>query len=786
VSTHHLSPVLLISPDGAAHASADAALHQLGDALQALGYRVVRARTTDEGLTLVKSQPAFAAVVLDWDLGDGKRCPREAALAIIHGVRARSQLMPVFLAVERGSPAALPLSVAREVNGYLHPLAERSEMTAQRLDFAMRQYFAGLLPPYLRALREQIDDGPNVWGGAGHQQGEVYRRHPVGAEFQRLFGEGLARADVGSVVPELGDWLEHRGAPADSERRAARVFGSDWSYFVLGSASAANRIVVNGSVARDEIVLVDRSAHVSLLHGVTLAGARPVYLKPACNRYGLIGPIPPWFLAPGHLRELIDHSPLARGASSPNPALAAITNSTPDGLCADVERLVSTVSPIVPRVHFDEAAYGHAHIHPMYDGRHAMGVAGDLPDRPTLFAAQSTHDMLPALSMAGMIHVRSGARAPVSAHVFDQSFRMHGTASPLGAILASADVATAMMEAPAGRALMDEAIRDAIGFRQSMAATRARFLEGRGADAWFFDVFQPTQVVHPSGGVAMPFAEAPADLLAEHSACWTLRPGDAWHGFADIEVESGYVMLDPMKVTLTCPGVDASGEASALGIPACLLTRFLAERRIYVARSGAYTALVQFSVGSDPGRWGAVIEALHEFKRFYDSGVTAGEALPRLVAAHPRYTNLTLRRLCDSMHAAMNALGLLRLERDAMTADPAPAITPAAAYQELLRGRTEAVPLCVARGRVAATAVTRGASGIPVVLPGERLGASEGAALHYLQSLEAFDATFPGFESAVHGVERGDDRSVLLRVVSDERRRHSSPAPRAAVDDSRR
>jgi arginine decarboxylase len=786
VPTNHLPPVLLISPDGAAHASADAALHQLGDALQALGYRVVRARTTDDGLTLVKSQPAFAAVVLDWDLGDGKRCPREAALAIIHGVRARSQLMPVFLAVGPTSPAALPLSVAREVNGYLHPLAELPEMTAQRLDFAMRQYFAALLPPYLRALRELVDDGPNVWGGSGHQQGDVYRRHPVGAEFQRLFGDGLARADVGGGVPELGDWLEHRGAPADSERRAARVFGSDWSYFVLGSASAANRIVINGVVARDDIVLVDRSAHVSLLHGLMLAGARPVYLKPACNRYGLIGPIPPWCLAPGHLRELIDHSPLARGGSSPNPALATITNSTPDGLCVDVERLVSTVSPIVPRVHFDEAAYGHAHIHPIYDGRHAMGVVGDVPDRPTLFAAQSAHDMLPALSMAGMIHVRSGTRAPVVAHAFDQSFRMHGTASPLGAILASADVATAMMEAPAGRALLDEAIRDAIGFRQSVAATRARFLEGRGSDTWFFDVFQPAQVVHPSGGPAMPFAEAPADLLAEHSSCWTLRPGEAWHGFPDIDVELGYVLLDPMKVTLTCPGVDARGEMSAQGIPACLLTRFLAERRIYVARSGAYTALVQFSIGSDTGRWGAVIETLHEFKRFYDSGVTVGEALPRLVAAHPRYTNLTLRRLCDSMHAAMTALGLLRLERDAMTADPVPAITPAAAYQELLRGRTEAVPLCAAKGRIAAAAVTRGASGIPVVLPGERLATSENAALHYLQSLEAFDTTFPGFESAVHGVERGDDGTVLLRVVSDERRRHTSPPPRAVVDEGRR
>ena len=67
-----LSPVLLISPDGdSGHGSADAALHRFGDALEHLGYTLVRATSTDEGLALVNAQPVFAAVVLDWDLGDG-------------------------------------------------------------------------------------------------------------------------------------------------------------------------------------------------------------------------------------------------------------------------------------------------------------------------------------------------------------------------------------------------------------------------------------------------------------------------------------------------------------------------------------------------------------------------------------------------------------------------------------------------------------------------------------------------------------------------------------------
>jgi arginine decarboxylase len=777
-----LSPVLIISPDrGAARAAADAALIQVAEALVPLGYRVVRASSTDEGLALVTSQPVFAAVVLDWDLGNGRHCPDAAALAIIRGVRARSRLLPVFLAVDGASPAPLPLSVARDVHGYLHPLGEAAETTAHRLDFAVRQYYAGLLPPYLRALKQQMDDGPYVWGGAGHQGGEVYRRHPVGAEFQRLLGDGLARADVG-VGTEPHDGLAHAGARADSEGRAARVFGADWSCYVLGGASAAHRIVVNAVVARDDVVLADRACHRSLIHAWMLAGARPVYLRPAANGYGMIAPVPPWCLAPGHLRELVAHSPLVRGATSPDPVLAVVATSTHNGLCCDVDRVVATVGALVPRLLFDEAAFGYAHGHPMYRGRHAMGAAAAAPDRPALFAVHSAHEALPALSMAAMIHVRTSPRVPLDPSVFHQSFLMHGTPLPFHPILASADVATAMMEPPAGRTLVDESIRDAIAFRQALAATRTRFLEGHGPDAWFFDAFQPPQVLHPVSGTPVPFQDVAADVLTATPSCWTLRPGDAWHGFPNADVDGEYVLVDPMKVTIVCPGASAAGVVGQRGIPARVLVQFLAERRIHVAQTGLYTVLVQFAAGAEPGRWGTVIEALHEFKRFYDAGVTAGEALPRLVAVYPHYSNLALHRLCDNVHAALTALDVLRLGREVAAADPRPAMTPAGAYQELLRGRTQALPLREAGGRISAVVVAP-PLGLPIALPGERLGPAGCVALRYLQALEAVDRTFPGFALDVHGVERADDRSFLLRVVVADRRRHTLPPPPAVVNE---
>ena len=80
-------------------------------------------------------------------------------------------------------------------------------------------------------------------------------------------------------------------------------------------------------------------------------------------------------------------------------------------------------------------------------------------------------------------------------------------------------------------------------------------------------------------------------------------------------------------------------------------------------------------------------------------------------------------------------------------------------------------PLGDAAGKIVAVIVVPSIPGVPIVLPGERLGSNGCGTIRYLQALEAFNRTFPGFEHEVHGVEHDDDRSFLLRVFIDERRR---------------
>ena len=103
-----------------------------------------------------------------------------------------------------------------------------------------------------------------------------------------------------------------------------------------------------------------------------------------------------------------------------------------------------------------------------------MGVPEEMKDRPAIFSVQSTHKMLAAFSMGSMIHVKLSDRAPLDFDQFNEAFMMHGTTSPFYPLIASLDVAAAMMDEPAGPTLMDETLADAISFRQAMSSIAHR------------------------------------------------------------------------------------------------------------------------------------------------------------------------------------------------------------------------------------------------------------------------------------------------------------------------
>ncbi len=757
----HEFPVLFVAGPQRRRAASQT-LRRIVEELVVLGHRVVEAQTLTDGRALVSSDPSFGAVILDWDVTehDGEVDAR----GVLEASRRLSDRLPVFLMLDHGDAAELPLDVLEEVREVVLVLEDTPAFIAGRIDFAWRRYVETLLPPFFGGLVEFANTYEYSMHTPGHAGGTAFRKTPVGKAFYDFYGENLFRTDLSVSVPELGSLLDHSGRVDEAERNAARIFGADMTFFVLNGTSTANQIVAHSAIVAGDVVMADRNCHKSLNYALAITDAIPVYLRPVRNGYGIIGPIPAAALGPDAIARAIAAHPLAALAEDRAPVYAAVTNSTYDGLCYDAREVTKLLGQSVPRIHYDEAWFAYAAFNPLYRDRHAMHATTD-SGGPTLYATQSTHKLLAAFSQASMIHIRSSERAPVDPARFNEAYMMHGSTSPFYPMIAVLDVAAAMMDGPSGATLTGESILEAIDFRKRIRSLAQAIHERDGADGWFFGVWGPEQVCDPVSGVEYAFADAPDELLAREPGCWTLEPDAPWHGFGALT--EGFCLLDPIKVTITMPGMDVTGTFAARGIPAQIVSMFLDEQRIEIEKAGDYIMLVLFSIGMTRGKWGTLLDGLLGFKLAYDENAPLRDALPRLVAAHPdRYGALGLADLCDEMHDALRSGRMPALLDSAFDALPSAKLTPADAYRRLVRGRTERLPLSAMAERTATVMVVPYPPGIPILMPGESAGAADGPLLEYLAALEAFDRRFPGFEHDIHGVERDDSGTYAIECVT--------------------
>ena len=665
---------------------------------------------------------------------------------IISEIREADKDISIFLMTVPSALNDISLDIVSKVDEFLWVEGDSPSFMAGRIAAACRRYRKEILPPMFESLVRFSEDYEYSWHTPGHTAGTAFLKSPVGRLFYDFFGEQLFRSDLSISVGELGSLLDHSGPIGESEKYASEVFGSDMTMYVTNGTSTSNRVVHMSVTPPGGIEVVDRNCHKSIEHALTFNHSFPVYMLPTRNGLGIMGPIPRSRMDADFIRNAIAQSPLIIGEKkNSKPDIAVVTNSTYDGICYDAEAVEAVLGKSTDCIHFDEAWYGYARFNPIYSGRYAM--RDSVPKGgPTVYATQSTHKLLAALSQASMIHMRAG-RHPVDRDLFNESFMMHASTSPQYAILASLDVSTKMMDSNGFR-LTQDSIDEAVRFRQMMARIKTQ----TSKDSWWFTVWQPETVQIPGKLTKTRFEDVPVDILTRNRDCWLLRKEDKWHGFTDIE--DGWGMLDPIKVTVLTPGLDAMGNYSEFGIPAALVVAFLDERGIVNEKSGDYNILFLFSMGVTNGKWGSLVSEFYEFKRLFDSDALVKDVLPKTYAAHPeRYEGVTIRTLAREMHLYMMDHRQTDLGNKASSSLPKQVMTPSGAYALLVRGDVEHVRVDDAKGRVAATGIVPYPPGVPILMPGERIGDENDPILEYMHTLQEFDRRFPGFEHDSHGIE---------------------------------
>ena len=745
------------------------AIKRIIKGIEEFGIHVADVASPADARAAYSNLPSVDCILINWNLGGDTAKKHKETMRLIQEIRSRNEDVPIFLMAEPTSetPAALTVDMIREINEYIYVMEDTPEFIAGRIRAAAKRYQDRLLPPFFGELVKFSEDFEYSWHTPGHAGGTAFRKSPAGRLFHSFFGEQLFRSDLSISVGELGSLLDHSGPIGEAERYAAKVFGADMTYFVTNGTSTANKIVYFGRVTKDDIVMVDRNCHKSAEHALTMTHSVAVYLIPTRNRYGIIGPIPPEEMTQKAIKAKIAACPLTKNLSDKKPVHAVITNSTYDGLCYHAKEVEALLGKSVDSIHFDEAWYAYARFNPIYKDRFAMRDGAKDKNGPTVFATQSTHKLLAALSQASMIHIRNG-RVPVDHCRFNEGFMMHSSTSPLYTIIASLDVSSKMMDGASGRQLTTESIEEAVRFRRIMARVEREIGTGKTKTDWWFPMWQPATITDPKTKKKITFADASLDILRDNPSCWTLHPEEKWHGFDGLP--DNYCMLDPIKVTILMPGVNDDGTLAKWGIPAAVVVKFLDTRGIINEKSGDYSILFLFSIGITKGKWGTLITELFEFKRLYDENVPLEEVFPDLTTKWPeRYGGMTLADLVAEMHAFKKDHRMCELLQQAFSLLPEPATTYADAYRKLVKNEVEQIPIAKAGNRIVATGIVPYPPGIPLLAPGERTGGQKEPVLQYLIAMQDFDKRFPGFEHDTHGIENVNGEYMMNCIVEKKR-----------------
>ena len=737
-------PIVIIDEDYRSENTSGLGIRALAEAIQKEGFEVLGVTSYGDLSQFAQQQSRASAFILSIDdeefSGNGDGAELDPAVLnlrkFIQEIRFKNADIPIYVYGETRTSQHLPNDVLRELHGFIHMFEDTPEFVARHIIRESRSYLDGLAPPFFKALMAYAQDGSYSWHCPGHSGGVAFLKSPVGQMFHQFFGENMLRADVCNAVEELGQLLDHTGPVAESEKNAARIFNADHCFFVTNGTSTSNKMVWHHTVAPGDIVVVYRNCHKSILHSIIMTGAVPVFMTPTRNHYGIIGPIPESEFSPETIRKKIAKNPLLKGvdAKKAKPRIMTLTQSTYDGVLYNTETIKSKLDGWIDTLHFDEAWLPHAAFHNFYGSYHAMGKHRPRPKTAMVYATQSTHKLLAGISQASQVLVQDSQNVKLDKHLFNEAYLMHTSTSPQYSIIASCDVAAAMMEPPGGTALVEESISEALDFRRAMRKVEKDY----GKD-WWFKVWGPDKLATDGIGKA---------------ADWMLKANEKWHGFGPIE--AGFNMLDPIKSTVITPGLDMSGKFAKTGIPASIVTKFLAEHGVVVEKTGLYSFFIMFTIGITKGRWNTLLTALQQFKDDYDRNAPIWRILPDFVAAFPRYERMGLRDLSQSVHEAYASGDIARLTTEVYLSELEPAMKPSDAYAHIAHRKTERVEIDKLEGRVTTALLTPYPPGIPLLIPGERFNKR---IVDYLKFTRDFNAKFPGFATDVHGLvaEKGED-----------------------------
>jgi arginine/lysine/ornithine decarboxylase len=265
--------------------------------------------------------------------------------------------------------------------------------------------------PLYEALVHYKNTNPISFHVPGHKSGAILNQ-----QSRNLFQE-LLKIDA-TEISGLDDLHSPEGVIKEAEELLAALYQVKRSFFLINGSTVGNLAMILSVCEKDDVILVQRNCHKSVLNAIKLAKARPVFLEPEYNRV--------WKTSTGVSIEIVER------AISLYPNAKAIVLTYPNyyGMVYDLKSVINLVHLHNIPVLVDEAHGPHFIIGEPFPAS-AIKLGADM-------VVHSAHKTLPAMTMGSYLHINSNR---VNRDKVKEYLQMLQSSSPSYVIMASLDLA---------------------------------------------------------------------------------------------------------------------------------------------------------------------------------------------------------------------------------------------------------------------------------------------------------------------------------------------------------
>ncbi|MGA9379161.1 MAG: aminotransferase class I/II-fold pyridoxal phosphate-dependent enzyme [Phormidium sp.] len=293
--------------------------------------------------------------------------------------------------------------------------------------------------PLLDAIKSYVEDSHAGFFTPGHKQGRG-----VSQKLRDLLGSQVFKADL-TELANLDNLSAAEGVIKEAQELAAAAFGAEESWFLVNGSTAGIIGAILATCGDGEKIILPRNVHKSVISGLILSGAIPIFVQP---EYDSILDIAHSITLEGVANALKEHS---------DAKAVMMVYPTYYGVCGDVEGIANLAHQYNIPLLVDEAHGPHFAFHPNLPPA-ALSKGADL-------SVQSIHKVLSGLTQASILHVQ-GER--IDRDRISKALQLVQSTSPSYLLLASLDAARQQM-ALSGKELMTQTLQLAEMARQEIS-----------------------------------------------------------------------------------------------------------------------------------------------------------------------------------------------------------------------------------------------------------------------------------------------------------------------------